>query len=218
MEGLGPIWPATRTQINGQSLGDAWPCSVLGTGSDHGWQHIVAFHKLSQWLTYSLMVPMQKLLKVHFAGSELLTGLAEYRNGGLLMDMGLIVLRTEDAKRGLALYQQNAQIEGQPNTEVVPMFTPDDDVVVEWRAVTVGFLDELLPQVNKLLGLTGKSKLNLAQMLEAGTWKVRVYFLNHWSQSNARQGGREIAEIQRPITRGPPIAVRSPLFVAATRN
>jgi len=172
MEGLGPIWPATRTQINGQSLGDAWPCSVLDSGSHHGWQHIVAFHKLSQWLTYSLMVPMQKLLKVHFAGSELLTGLAEYRNGGLLMDMGLIVLRTEDAKRGLALYQQNAQIEGQPNTEVVPMFTPDDDVVVEWRAVTVGFLDELLPQVNKLLGLTGKSKLNLAQMLEAGTWKV----------------------------------------------
>jgi len=172
MEGLGPIWPATRTKINGQSLGDAWPCSVLNAGPDHGWQHIVAFHKLSQWLTYSLMVPMQKLLKVHFAGSELLTGLAEYRNGGLLMDMGLIVLRTEDAKRGLALYQQNAQIEGQPNTEVVPMFTPDDDVVVEWRAVTVGFLDELLPQVNKLLGLTGKSKLNLAQMLEAGTWKV----------------------------------------------
>lgn len=172
MDGLGPIWPTTRTQIQGRSLGDAWPCSVLDASSDQPWAHIVPFHKLSQWLTYSLMVPMQKLMKVHFAGAELMTGLAEYRNGGLLMDTGLLVLRSEDAKRGLALYQQNAQIEGQPNTEVVPMFTPDDDVVVEWRAVTVGFLDELLPEVNKMLGLQGNNKLNLAQMLEAGTWKV----------------------------------------------
>lgn len=174
MDGLAPIWPTTRTQIAGRSLGDAWPCSVLDTASsaEQQWQHIVPFHKLSQWLTYSLMVPMQKLMKVHFAGAELMTGLAEYRNGGLLMDTGLLVLRAEDAKRGLALYQQNAQIEGQPNTEVVPMFTPDDDVVVEWRAVTVGFLDELLPEVNKMLGLQGVKRLNLAQMLEAGTWKV----------------------------------------------
>jgi hypothetical protein len=193
MDGLGPIWPSTRTQIDDRSLGDAWPCSVLGDQATQPWQGIVPFHKLSQWLTYSLMVPMQKVMKVHFAGSELLTGLAEYRNGGLLMDMGLLVLRSEDAKKGLATYQQNAQVAGQPNTEVVPMFTPDDDVIVEWRAATVGLLDELLPLVNKSLGLQGSKKLNLAQMLEAGTWK----------------GGRELAEIQRPITRGPPIGLLS---------
>jgi hypothetical protein len=174
MDGLGPIWPSTRTRIDGRSLGDAWPCSVLEDQATQPWQGIVPFHKLSQWLTYSLMVPMQKLMKVHFAGSELLTGLAEYRNGGLLMDMGLLILRSEDAKNGLETYQKNAQIAGQPNTEVVPMFTPDDDVIVEWRAATVGFLDELLPLVNKGLGLQGSKKLNLAQMLEAGTWKVSL--------------------------------------------
>jgi hypothetical protein len=118
------------------------------------------------------MVPMTKLLDVYFAGSELLTGLPEYRNGGLLIDTGLLTLKPEDAKRGLEQYQKNAQLKGQPNMEVVPLFTVDDDVIVEWRAVTVGFLDELLSEVNTLLGLTGSDRLSLAQMLEAGTWKV----------------------------------------------
>ncbi len=118
------------------------------------------------------MVPMTKLLDVYFAGSELLTGLPEYRNGGLLIDTGLLTLKPEDAKRGLEQYQKNAQLKGQPNVEVVPLFTVDDDVIVEWRAVTVGFLDELLSEVNTLLSLTGSDRLSLAQMLEAGTWKV----------------------------------------------
>ena len=87
--------------------------------------------------------------------------------------MGLLVLRSEDVKRGLEQYRANAEIEGQPNMEVVPLFRADDDVVVEWRAVTVGMLDELLVEVNRLLGLNGRDRLNLAQMLEAGTWKVR---------------------------------------------
>jgi hypothetical protein len=60
--------------------------------------------------------------------------------------------------------------------EVVPLFTADDDVIVEWRALTVGFLDDLLAEVNTLLGLQGDKKLSLAQMLEAGTWKVSRKF------------------------------------------
>jgi hypothetical protein len=136
------------------------------------WENIVPFHKLTQWLTYSLMVPMSKVLNIQFAGVDLLTGLPEYRNGGLLIDTGLLTLKSEDAKRGLAQFHQNAQVKGQPNMEVVPLFTADDDVIVEWRAVTVGFLDELLKEVNAMLGLRGDEKLSLAQMLEAGTWKV----------------------------------------------
>ncbi|KAF1954153.1 DUF1688-domain-containing protein [Byssothecium circinans] len=193
MDSLAPIWPSTRTQIDGISLGDAWPCSVMPSHPTHPWENIVPFHKLTQWLTYSLMVPMTKLLHVHFAGAHLLTGLPEYRNGGLLVDIGLLTLKPDDAKRGLAQYQRNAQVKGQPNMEVVPLFTADDDVIVEWRAVTVGFLDELLAEVNSLLGLTGLAKLNLAQMLEAGTWK----------------GGREIAEVSRPNTKEPPIMILS---------
>lgn len=114
-------------------------------------------------------------MKIHFAGSELLTGLPEYRNGGLLIDMGLLTLRDEDLERGVAAYKQNAQIRGQPSVEVVPFFSADDDVVVEWRAVTVGFLDDLLDEVNSQLGLRGEDQLTLAQMLEAGSWKVRSH-------------------------------------------
>lgn len=122
------------------------------------------------------MVPMSKLMKIHFAGSELLTGLPEYRNGGLLIDMGLLTLKDADAQRGIAAYKENAQIKGQPNVEVVPLFSTDDDVVVEWRAVTVGFLDELLVAVNSQLGLVGEDQLSLAQMLEAGSWKVSLVY------------------------------------------
>lgn len=115
---------------------------------------------------------MSKLLYVHFAGSELLTGLPEYRNGGLLIDTGLLTLKEADMKRGLQAYKDNSALKGQPSMEVVPLFTADDDVVVEWRAVTVGFLDALLEEVNKQLGLDAKDGLTLAQMLEAGSWKV----------------------------------------------
>ena len=167
MDGLAAIWPATRTSIGGVSLGDAWPCSSMPTSPPaEAWENIVPFHKLTQWLCYSLMVPMTKLLNVHFAGAELMTGLPEYRNGGLLVDTGLLTLKDEDVHRGLETYQRVTPTN--KAIEVVPTFEPSDDVVVEWRAVTVGFLDELLSAVNKGLG----TQLTLAQMLEAGTWKV----------------------------------------------
>ena len=134
------------------------------------WENIVPFHKLTQWLCYSIMVPMTKLLNMHFAGADLMTGLPEYRNGGLLVDTGLLTLKKEDVVRGLATYRKVTPTH--KAIEVVPTFEPSDDVIVEWRACTVGFLDELLAAVNKGLGLEGKNQLTLAQMLEAGTWKV----------------------------------------------
>lgn len=139
------------------------------------WENIVPFHKLTQWLCYSLMVPMNKLLQIHFAGTELLTGLPEYRNGGLLVDTGLLTLKESDMNRGLAAFRRNATLKGQQTVEVIPLFTTDDDVIVEWRAVTIGFLDELLIEVNGILGLRGSDQLSLAQMLEAGSWKVRPF-------------------------------------------
>lgn len=115
---------------------------------------------------------MKRVMNIHFAGTDLLTGLPEYRNGGLLVDTGLLTLKEKDAMRGIAAYKDNALVKGQPNMEVVPLFSTDDDVIVEWRAVTVGFLDDLLIEVNGVLGLAGRDKLSLAQMLEAGSWKV----------------------------------------------
>jgi hypothetical protein len=174
MSSLAPIWPATRTQIEGVSIGDAWPLSIMPSHPSHPWESIVPFHKLTQWLCYSLMVPMTKLLNVHFAGAELMTGLPEYRNGGLFVDTGVLTLKDEDTKRGIKAFHKNSRDNGSPSMEVVPLFTVDDDVIVEWRAVTVGFLDELLREVNLGLGLKGSRALNLAQMLEAGSWKVRI--------------------------------------------
>jgi hypothetical protein len=35
MDGFGPVWPASRTQLDGVSLGDAWPCNTLpGDGEE----------------------------------------------------------------------------------------------------------------------------------------------------------------------------------------
>ncbi|KAK4211489.1 hypothetical protein QBC37DRAFT_12580 [Rhypophila decipiens] len=214
MNGLAPIWPPSRTAINGVSLGDAWPCSSMPqpaqspssptfspfpntTGQSNGvapWESILPFHKLTQWLTYSLMQPMQSIMKIHFAGQELLTGLPEYRNGGLFIDMGVLNLKPADMERGLAHYEEYCQRSGTKANEVAPMFDPGDDVVVEWRGVTVGFLDRLRVEVNEALRneLAG-NELSLAQVLEAGSWK----------------GGREIAEVSRPNTKEPPILIDS---------
>lgn len=214
MDGLGPIWPASRTQINNKSVGDAWPCDALPS-SDNPADRIIPFHKLTQWLCYSLMVPMTKLLQVRFAGVDLMTGLAEYRNGGLFIDMGLLTLKPEDTKRGLEAYHLDSTTKGQARFEVVPAFKPDDDVIVEWRALTVAYLDELLVEVNAQLGLAPGQKLTLAQMLEAGSWKVcnsllsfgRIITMNVLTFLS--QGGREIAEVTRPNTKGPPIMLLS---------
>jgi hypothetical protein len=181
IDGLAPIWPAARTSIDDISLGDAWPLVTLEKSlppQSQPWETIVPFHKLTQWLCYSLMQPMSKLMNVHFAGAELMTGLPEYRNGGLFIDTGVLTLKKDDEKRGLNEFHRNAEREGKKSLEVVPMFAPNDDVVVEWRAVTVGFLDLLLREVNAALGLRGNEALTLAQMLEAGSWKVRAY-LSH---------------------------------------
>lgn len=180
MDGLAPIWPSTRTQIEGVPIGDAWPCcSMPEAPPAQPWENIVPFHKLTQWLCYSLMVPMTKLLNVHFAGSELMTGLPEYRNGGLLVDTGLLTLKYADMERGIAAYKSNAELTGQPSMEVIPMFEASDDVIVEWRALTVGFLDLLLDAVNKGLALAGENRLSLAQMLEAGSWKVSAVYISY---------------------------------------
>ncbi|KAI0401993.1 hypothetical protein F4802DRAFT_392670 [Xylaria palmicola] len=217
MSGLAPIWPGSRTAINGISLGDAWPCAAMpqapqrtpaASGSPptfspfpqntsattEPWESILPFHKLTQWLTYSLMQPMQSLLKIQFAGTELLTGLPEYRNGGLFVDLGVLTLKAPDTERGLRHYAEHSRRTGASGIEVAPMFEPGDDVIVEWRGVTVGFLDKLCADVNVALReeLNG-GELTLAQLLEAGSWK----------------GGREIAEVSRPNTKEPPILIDS---------
>lgn len=172
MNGLAAIWPPSRTAMDGVSLGDAWPCTTMPQSAK--WETILPFHKLTQWLTYSLMQPMESLLNIHFAGTELLTGLPEYRNGGLFVDFGLLSLKRDDAERGMENYSDWCRRKGIKGVEVAPMFEPSDDVIVEWRGATVGLLDLLCVEINKALKreLAGHD-LSLPQLLEAGSWKVR---------------------------------------------
>ena len=73
IEGLQDIWPS-RTQLDGVSLGDVWPCEALD--GDY-----VPFHKLTQWTCYSLLEVIQKKMNWKVTGVEHMTGLPEYRNG-----------------------------------------------------------------------------------------------------------------------------------------
>ena len=81
IEGLSPIWPATRTNLAGVSLGDVWPCDALKPAVVNKADELVPFHKLTGWTTYSLIEPIEKILQWKFEGIEDMTGLPEYRNG-----------------------------------------------------------------------------------------------------------------------------------------
>lgn len=82
IDGLSPIWPSRHT-LNGISLGDVWPCPALALAHPDRpeWASYVPFHKLSGWIAYSLVEPIQKLMGWTVEGIEDLTGLPEYRNG-----------------------------------------------------------------------------------------------------------------------------------------
>ncbi|MEP6790402.1 MAG: URC4/urg3 family protein [Ramlibacter sp.] len=142
---LSGIWPASNA-IHGIPLGDCWRHSaVQGEGDSSGW---IPFHKLSQWLAYSLLEPFGWAgVKVH--GLDQLTALPEYRNGGLLLDSGVLKLKDD------AFAAQTWQ--------------PGDEIIVEWRALTVALLDELALGVRSDLH-RDESQLPLACVLEGGTW------------------------------------------------
>jgi hypothetical protein len=145
LDAFSGIWPSGQ-RFDGTPVGDAWRHPQAGgSGASAGW---VPFHKLSQWLTYSLIEPFE-WAGVQVTGLDELTGLPEYRNGGLLLDAGVIVPR--DAQFAQRRY------------------TPVDDWVIEWRALTVALLDELAPKVRERLGASA-GQLPLARVLEGGTW------------------------------------------------
>lgn len=192
IDGFAEIWPPSRTTVGDVSLGDVWPCDALKTSSTpaDSTDHFVVFHKLSQWMTYSIMEPLETMLNIEWEHANLLTGLPEYRNGGLLIDLGFMTLKPKEEERGLVNYKHNALKPGQPAVEVVPTFEPSDPVIIEWRAMTVATLDRIAVEVRKQLNLPN---LTLAQVLQGGTWNA----------------GREIASVSRPNTKGPPIAILS---------
>jgi hypothetical protein len=144
---LGGIWQ-NRLTLAGVSLGDTWRHAVIRR--DDATNGLVPLHKLSQWLSYSLIEPLQRA-GVSVTDVDGLTGLAEYRNGGLFIDSGVLMLRNPDAAR-------------------LPV-TVDCELIVEWRALTIALLDVLLPLVRARLGVTTEN-FPLGALLEGGTWTV----------------------------------------------
>jgi uncharacterized protein DUF1688 len=145
LEALGPIWEA-RPTLRGVPLGDCWPHPALeGAHAEDGY---VPLHKLSQWLTYSLIEPLENA-GISVSDVPELTGLAEYRNGGLLVDMGVLTPLEP--------------------TALTKTYAVADPFVVGWRALTVALLDRLAPLVAAELGLTPQV-FPLACALEGGTW------------------------------------------------
>ncbi len=81
IDGLNPVWPASRTTLAGVSLGDVWPCPALKSTTSAEADDLVPFHKLTQWMTYSVIEAIETVMKWDIVGKEDMTGLPEYRNG-----------------------------------------------------------------------------------------------------------------------------------------
>lgn len=145
LDGLSVIWPS-GLEVAGVALGDVGrhPAVRIDDLSDQ----LVPFHKLSQWLTYSLLEPFEAS-GLAITDLDALTALPEYRNGGLLIDLGAIVPR--------------APLDPGHKHRV------ESEMVVEWRALTVALMDGLADRVRERLGLDA-SEFPLAKLLQGGTW------------------------------------------------
>jgi hypothetical protein len=145
LDGLSSIWPSGLV-VDGVALGDAGRHPAVRTPDRS--DGIVPFHKLSQWLTYSLIEPIEQA-GIAVVDRDGLTGLPEYRNGGLLVDAGVILSR--------------APLDPSVAHDVT------SELIVEWRALTVSLMDDLREAVRRRLGLT---TLTMSQFLQGGTWSA----------------------------------------------
>jgi hypothetical protein len=141
------LWPNTLS-FHGCSLGDVGKHSALKS-SDFS-SEFIPFHKLSQWLAYSLIEPLEQA-RIKVIDLDILTALPEYRNGGLLVDSELLVVKNKD----LLEHPQDTQSEA----------------IIEWRALTIALIDELAIPIRQQLH-QDKHTLPLAKILQGGTWEA----------------------------------------------
>ena len=143
--GLGGMWPDGEW-ISNVPLGDVG--RHKGIARNDITDGIVPFHKLSQWMTFSLIEPFQEA-GINVIDLDALTGLAEYRNGGLFVDTGILQLKDLDTAN--------------------QAHDPKSTLIVEWRAMTVALLDQIVIEVRNHTGDDAVS-LPLASVLQGGTW------------------------------------------------
>ena len=147
LDGLGALWPG-RVALGGINLGDTWRHPAVQTNDSS--TGLIPFHKLSQWLTYSLAEPLEAC-GLTVINLDSLTGLAEYRNGGLFVDLGVLRPKHELV---------TAEVHG-----------IDSEIVVEWRALTVALLDRIADPLRRELGVD-RATFPLVKVLEGGTWQA----------------------------------------------
>jgi hypothetical protein len=99
-------------------------------------------------MSYSLIEPLEAA-GVTVSDVDGLTGLAEYRNGGLFVDSGVLTLRDD--------------------SQLARSHDAGSELVVEWRALTVALLDRLAASIRDRLNMDTIT-LPLAKVLEGGTW------------------------------------------------
>lgn len=146
LKNWGEIWPA-RLKWQNQPLGDVWTYTPFADEEKVG-ADLVPFHKLSQWLTYSLLVPIMEA-GIEVKGVEKMTGLPEYRNGGLFLDFNVLELKDPE--------------------QLKKTHKADDPLIIEWRALTVALLDKVGQKIQEKLNMS-PAELPLAKVLEGGTW------------------------------------------------
>ena len=145
LDAFSTIWPSGLT-VDHVPLGDAGHHPAIQRADRSA--GIVPFHKLSQWLTYSLIEPIEGA-GIAVAEIDGLTALPEYRNGGLLIDAGVI----------------------RPRAPLDPTVAHDvaSELIVEWRALTVAVMDRLREATRRRLGV---ATLSMSQLLQGGTWSA----------------------------------------------
>ena len=155
LRSLGPIW-ASGSRVLGLPAGDVWQHlwagagTGVGTGSssqDAATGGAVPFHQSAQTLVVALVEPLQAA-GLHVSGIDALTGLPGPANGSLFIDAGVIVPRQASS--------------------LTRTWKPGDELVVEWRALTVMLLDELAALLRTRLAKTA-AELPLAPLLQAIT-------------------------------------------------
>lgn len=139
--GFQKMWPP-RLTVDGVGFGDVWTHPLLAEP--------LPFHKLSQWMTYSLIEPVEEA-GIRVTGVDQLTGLPEYRNGGLFLDLGVLAFRDPSQAR------RKFEVQELP--------------ILEWRALTVALLDRVGEAVRRELGKT-EAELPLGRVLQGGTWSA----------------------------------------------
>jgi hypothetical protein len=146
IKGYVNIWPAQAAP--GLRRGDVWVHSKIKNPSEPG-SDLVPFHKLTQWLCYSLIEVIECYTGVKFTDVDSMTALAEYRNGGLLVDLGVLRLRDQ------RMHTFGVHV--------------GSELVVEWRALTVVLIDKIATLIREKLG---KKEMPLCNILEGGTWRA----------------------------------------------